>query len=278
MFTSPLRGKYEVLEVVGMGGIARVYKVRVLSTGQNAAVKIINPVLAQTESLQGLRNEVLVARQLQHVNVVRIDDFDYTEDGRPFIVMEFVEGSSLADLRSANDTWHAAGCLEIAFQITDALKAAHALGILHRHITPSKIMLLQNRPDRATVKVRNFGMLVKASSHNGAQLYVSPEQLTGRAVDGRSDLYSLGVVLYEMLTGKNPFELVGFHRMAQQLSTAPAAPNTVCQVPPGVSSLVMKCLQIEPDKRFQSAGELQAALCGAKVELASTNPKPSHTL
>jgi TPR repeat protein/serine/threonine protein kinase len=298
-----LRGKYEVLGELGAGGMATVYKVRHKAFQEILAVKVVHGHLLHDEGfLKRFRNEAVVARQLKHPNAVRIDDFDSTEDGRPFIVMEFVDGRSLYELRNAApNPWPVERCLDIAAQAASALSAAHTLGIVHRDIKPANMVLLREGNDALQVKILDFG-IAKVSSAEifagmtsvhtqpslliGTPEYMSPEQASGHlesAIDGRSDLYSLGLVLYEMLTGAHPFRAdTPMGMLMQQLSTLPAPPESICAVPPAVSALVLKALEKDPRDRFQSAAEMFAALRDPQSwfdgqTLAATHSQPSAT-
>jgi TPR repeat protein/serine/threonine protein kinase len=276
-----LREKYEVLGEIGVGGMATVYKVRHKAFQEILAVKVVHGHLLHDEGfLKRFRNEAVVARQLKHPNAVRIDDFDSTEDGRPFIVMEFVDGRSLYELRSsAPNPWAVERCLDIAAQAASALSAAHTLGIVHRDIKPANIVLVHDGNDAVQVKVLDFGIAKVSGAETfagmtsvntqpslliGTPEYMSPEQANGRlesAIDGRSDLYSLGLVLYEMLTGAHPFRAdTPMGMLMQQLNTLPAPPESICAVSPAVSALVLKALKKDPRDRFQSAAEMLAAL------------------
>ncbi len=298
-----LRGKYEVLGELGAGGMATVYKVRHKAFQEILAVKVVHGHLLHDEGfLKRFRNEAVVARQLKHPNAVRIDDFDSTEDGRPFIVMEFVDGRSLYELRNAApNPWPAERCLDIAAQAASALSAAHTLGIVHRDIKPANIVLLREGNDALRVKILDFGIAKVSSAETfagmtsvhtqpslliGTPEYMSPEQASGHlesAIDRRSDLYSLGLVLYEMLTGAHPFRAdTPMGMLMQQLSTLPAPPESICAVPPALSALVLKALQKDPRDRFQSAAEMFTALRNPQSwfdvqTLAATHSGPSAT-
>jgi TonB family protein len=281
-----LRGKYEVLCGLGAGGMATVYKVRHRAFQEIAAVKVVHAqFMADPLFIKRFRNEAVVARQLKHPNAVRIDDFDYTEDGRPFIVMEFVDGHSLYDVRKASPTaWPVERCLSIVSQVAEALCAAHTLGIVHRDIKPANILLVHGENGQINVKVLDFGIakvenggafsgmttvLTQQNLVIGTPEYMSPEQASGRietAIDGRSDLYSLGLVLYEMLTGAHPFQAdTPMGMLIQQLNTQPPPPESVIPtIPAAISAIVLKAIRKDPRDRFQSAGEMLAALRDAQ--------------
>lgn len=276
-----LRGKYEVLNVLGKGGMATVYKVRHLAFHDFAAVKVVHPeLLNDGDFLKRFRNEAIVARQLKHPNAVRIEDFDYADDGRPFITMEYVDGPCLYDLRKQSPrAWPIDISLSIAAGVASALEAAHALGIVHRDIKPSNLLLCQDGNGQAVVKVLDFGIAktrdqaflgmtsvkTQASLVIGTPEYMSPEQATGSEdgqIDGRSDLYSLGMVLYELVTGAHPFQAdTPIAMLVHHMQTRPDAPHLVeGSVPPAVSAIILKSLQKRPEERFQSAHEMLLAL------------------
>ncbi len=276
-----LRGKYEVLGQLGSGGMATVYKVLHKAFQELAAVKVVHSSIMQDPSfIKRFRNEAIVARQLKHPNAVRIDDFDYTDDGRPFIVMEFVEGKSLYAMRKElSAPWPVDRCINIVSQAASALGAAHTLGIVHRDIKPANIILLLGTDGNLQVKVLDFGIakvsdnqfagmtsvMTQQSMIIGTPEYMSPEQAEGlleSSVDGRADLYSLGLVFYEMLTGTHPFQAdTPMGMLIQQVHTIPAPPDSFhTPVSPAISALVLKAIRKDPGDRFQTAGEMLAAL------------------
>jgi eukaryotic-like serine/threonine-protein kinase len=289
-----LRGKYEVLCELGAGGMATVYKVRHKAFQELAAVKVVHRHFMHDPGfVKRFRNEAVVARQLKHPNAVRIDDFDYTEDERPFIVMEYVEGSSLYEVRKQHGgPWPVERCINIISQAASALSAAHTLGIVHRDIKPSNILLLRGSDGEGQVKVLDFG-IAKVSENTfagmtsvltqqnliiGTPEYMSPEQASGHlesTIDGRADLYSLGLVFYEMLTGAHPFQSdTPMGMLIQQLHTMPAPPDSfTVPMSAAVSALVLKALQKEPKDRFQSAGEMLDALRDPEAWYSATSKR-----
>ncbi len=286
-----LRGKYEVLCELGAGGMATVYKVRHKAFQELAAVKVVHSKFMQEPGfVKRFRNEAIIARQLKHPNAVRIDDFDYTEDQRPFIVMEYVEGSSLYEVRKQHGgPWPVERCINIISQAASALSAAHTLGIVHRDIKPSNILLLRGSGGEGLVKVLDFGIakidtsiagmtsvLTQTDLIIGTPEYMSPEQASGHlesTIDGRADLYSLGLVFYEMLTGAHPFQSdTPMGMLVQQVHTMPAPPDSFpVQIPAAISALVLKALQKEPKDRFQSASEMLNAMRDPDAWYAATH-------
>lgn len=279
-----LRDKYEVLERIGTGGMATVYKARHVTFNEIKALKVVsNKLMDDQEFLRRFRTEAIITRKLHHPNAVALDDFDTTADGRPFIVMEFVKGRSLRSWIHDLGSLPPKRALNIAKQVASALGAAHKLGIVHRDIKPDNIIVLPQHGGDDIVKVFDFGI---AKVHRGAGVdmaeenattktgmvvgtpqYVSPEQASGRIgdlIDGRSDLYSLGIVLYEMLTGRLPFKSdtpVGY--LIHHLQTAPTPPSGLkppAHVNDSISALLMKALEKDRELRFQSAEDMIAAL------------------
>jgi len=276
-----LRGKYEIAGRLGAGGMAAVYKARHLAFGEVRAIKVVNSRLADDEEfLRRFRNEAIVARRLQHPNAVRVDDLDMTEDGRPFIVMEYVEGLNLREVIRREGPLSLRRGVRIARQVASALAAAHDLGIVHRDIKPDNI-LLAGSGEAETAKVLDFGiakMKESALGDSGAiatrtgmvvgtPQYISPEQAMGRRgseIDGRADLYSLGVVLYEMVTGRLPFESdTAMGIILHHLQTPPPSPRDVrpdLGIPEPLSAVLLRALEKDRDHRFPSATAMAAAL------------------
>lgn len=274
-----IRDKYEVLDKIGIGGMAAVYKARHLTFNEIRAIKVVNnKLLNDKEFLNRFRNEAIITRKLRHPNAVQLDDFDTTEDGRPFIVMEYVQGRNLRSWIHGTNPIPIPRALNICKQVAAALGAAHKLNIVHRDIKPDNILLVpqpgQVESTQDLVKVLDFGIAKMADAsfegnRNATQTgmvvgtpqYVSPEQASGKIgdqIDGRSDLYSLGIVLYEMITGKLPFNSdtpIGY--LIHHLQTAPTPPSGIAQ---SVSSVIMKALEKDRTKRYQSADDMINAM------------------
>ncbi len=278
-----IRGKYEILSKIGSGGMASVYKARHVAFGEVLALKLVGSRLAgDTDFLKRFRNEAVITRRLQHPNAVRVEDLDSTEDGRPFIVMQYVDGRSLRELVRTEGPQPLARAVSVARQVCAALAAAHALGITHRDIKPDNILLGRGPDGAEHVKVLDFGIAkVKEASEGagegytptrtgmivGTPQYISPEQAMGKRgdeVDGRADLYSLGVVLYEMITGRLPFQSdTAMGMLLHHLQTAPTPPNLArpdLDIPPQLSDVLMRALQKDRDQRFANAEEMLEAL------------------
>jgi len=294
-----LRGKYEILDKIGSGGMAAVYRAKHLTFNEIRAIKVVSNQLARDEKfLKRFKNEAIIARKLRHPNAVHIDDFDTTDDGRPFIVMDYVEGKNLRTVLHEGGPMPAQRAVRIARQVTAALDAAHKLGIVHRDIKPDNILIVpmpaKSEYGSDIAKVLDFGIATvreggpigtpgytptQTSVVVGTPQYISPEQAMGKPgseIDGRADLYSLGAVLYEMLTGAPPFDSdtpIGV--LLQHLQAQAKPPRERCpqlDIPAKVSALVMRALEKEPGKRFQSAEEMTRALSDPEHWDASAAP------
>src|SRR3954469_13191752 len=277
-----IRDKYQILRRIGAGGMATVYEAKHLAFNEIRALKVVSSRLAEDDAfLKRFRSEAVVTRKLQHPNAVRVDDFDTTEDGRPYIVMEYVEGMDLRHAIEKDGPFSIARTLNIGKQVASALAAAHKLGITHRDIKPDNILLI-SRPDGTDdVKVLDFGIAkirdtsdmgtgyttTKTGVVVGTPQYMSPEQAMGKsgeAIDGRSDLYSLGCALYEMLTGQLPFESetpVGL--LIHHIQTTPMPPHQRApqqRIPYALSMVLMKAMEKEKDHRYHTAEEMIEAL------------------
>ncbi len=262
-------GHHEVLEVLGEGGMGVVYKARETRLGRTVALKVIRPAWTGDPGLQHrLEREARAASTLNHPNILTIYEIG-TDAGVTYIAMEYVAGGTLAETMASGPI-SAHRALRLAAQAADALAAAHAAGIVHRDIKPSNLMLAAG--DR--VKVVDFGIakllganapgddgrtaLTASGSVVGSAPYMSPEQAGGHAVDERSDIFSLGAVLYEMLAGRRPFGgSGGGDTLAAILRDVP---SPIPGVAPEVARLLARCLGKAPAERFQSASELRAAI------------------
>jgi class 3 adenylate cyclase/cell division protein FtsN len=283
-WTTPLTGitsRYEALFQVGAGGMGIVYKARDRETGDVVALKVLRSEIAADPAMQeNLRREVRLARKVTHKNVCRIHEFNRA-DGTACISMEFVEGASLQSTlqRSGALSWDQAQ--KIALQICSGLGEAHAQGVVHRDLKPANIMIGRD----AVVKIMDFG--IARAVNGGAQLtstqsgtligtpaYMAPEQVEGIAVDSRTDVYALGLLLYEIVTGAQAFG--GDTPIAiamKQLQEFPKRPREiVSMLPAQAENLILTCLEKDPSKRYQSMDELAMAL------RRSTQAKPAPAL
>ena len=281
-----LRGKYEILAKLGAGGMGAVYKARHLHFHEICALKVVKShLLEEPEFLQRFRSEAQVMRRLNHPNAVQVRDFDETEDGRPFMVMEFIEGRSLDEVMTLEAPLEPGRAARIAAQVCSALGAAHQLGIIHRDIKPSNVLLISSE-EGEQAKVLDFGIAkVKEASSTlhkasltgtgfvvGTPEYMSPEQAMGTrgdSLDGRTDLYSLGILLYEMLTGRLPFAgNTPVMMLVAHVQTQPPSPLTLrADLPPELARLVLRALEKNPDHRFPDADAMREELEAIAQEL-----------
>jgi tetratricopeptide (TPR) repeat protein/predicted Ser/Thr protein kinase len=278
-----LGNRYEILAVLGQGGMGAVYKVRDREVGGFAALKVIRPEMAnKPEVLQRFKQELILARQVTHKNVIRIHDIGEA-DGVKFITMDFIEGRDLAHLireKGKFDPEEAAG---IIAQVCRALDAAHSEGVVHRDLKPQNIML----GTQGRVKVMDFGIartteaeggMTQTGALLGTPEYMSPEQAKGLHVDARSDLFSLGIIFYEMLTGKTPFHahtmMATIFRRTQEKAKPPIELEP--ELPQQINDVVVKCLATNAEDRFQSASEILVAL-GREAQTGLGTSLPSGT-
>jgi class 3 adenylate cyclase/cell division septation protein DedD len=266
--SSPVPPRYEALSQLGSGGMGIVYKVRDLETGEIVALKILKPEIASDPDVQeNFKRELCLARKITHRNVCRIHEFTRS-NGTAYTSMEFVEGESLLSKLARSGSLPLNEALDIARQICAGLREAHAQGIVHRDLKPANIML-----DRSgTVKIMDFGIARMVHREGpmtgtivGTPAYMAPEQAELKPVGPCTDIYALGLLLYEMITGVQAF--TGDTPVAvalKQIREYPFRPRELMpQLTRAVDSVVMKCLQKEPAKRFQSADELAMALMKA---------------
>jgi eukaryotic-like serine/threonine-protein kinase len=262
-----LAGRYRLDEVIGRGGMSTVYRGTDTSLDRVVAVKVaLDPLVEESPIyLARFTQEAKSAASIGHPGVVTV--YDAGADGPTrFIVMEFVPGKSLADILKEERPLEPARAADIAAQVADALAAAHAAGIIHRDIKPGNIMVEPN----GSVKVLDFGIaravdggsLTQTATVLGTSAYMSPEQALGQPVDARSDIYSLGCVLYEMLTGEPPFIAdVAAAVMHQHVRVAPKpAIERNPAIPPDLNALVMQMLAKQPQDRPQTAAEVRDRL------------------
>jgi serine/threonine protein kinase len=270
-----LAGRYRLRRLIAKGGMAEVWDAVDDILGRPVAVKILHPHLAADESFrERFRREAIAAARLAHPNVVATFDTG-TDEGTTFIIMELVEGSTLRQILNESGPMAPARVVHVGAQVADALHYAHRAGVVHRDVKPANILIC---PD-GRVKVADFGIakaveesepdrpspseaLTGTGSIIGTAQYLAPEQVDGRAVDGRTDVYALGVVLYEMVCGRPPF--TGETDMAvalKHITTNPPAPGVVrAGVPRALEELVLRAMAKAPEHRYQSADELRLAL------------------
>ncbi|HUK90965.1 MAG TPA: protein kinase [Blastocatellia bacterium] len=287
-----IRNKYEILARIGIGGMGVVYRGRHLTFNEVCAIKILNDSTAEDKTfLQRFQTEAVVTRKLRHPNAVRVDDFDYTDDGRPFIVMELVEGRNVGEVLQAEGAFEVQRAIRIAVEVGRALGEAHRLGFVHRDIKPGNIVLTKNDQGCEIAKVLDFGIaklrqaagdatsgMTMTGMVVGTPLYMSPEQFMGKKageeIDGRTDLYSLGVVLYQMVTAQLPFEGDTLYSlMMQHIHGNVRPPDEIApdrHIPSSLSRVILKSIDKAREARYQSADEFIAALEQVGVETSTS--------
>jgi serine/threonine protein kinase len=264
---------YTLLEPIGHGGMAVVYRARQESLDRTVAVKILSENLAASpEFMERFRREARTAANLRHPNVITVHDFGEDERGVPYLVLEYIEGPTLADLMDAGlDDGRIPNLLD---QIAAGLDYAHARGVIHRDIKPGNVLLT----DDGRAVLADFGLawllegahLTLTGGVIGTPEYMSPEQAAGEPIDHRSDVYALGVVLYEMLVGERPFVAetpIGVLLKHLQ-DPAPSILDARPDLPPAVGQVLARCLVKDPAERFASAGELARAFRAAFLRRA----------
>jgi serine/threonine protein kinase len=270
-----IKERYEILEVLGEGGMAFVYKAMDTQLERFVAIKTLKPNYVNQETfVERFRREAKTAANLNHPNIVQI--FDWGIEEEPFFVMEYIEGNTLTSIVAKNRTISLSDVLFIGAQVASGLQAAHQKGLVHRDIKPGNIMIT---PD-GKVKVTDFGIvslqneesdITKTGSILGTASYISPEQAQGRPVSIESDLYSLGTVLYELIAGKPPFSGESpISTATKHLTDKPEKlSNFRKDIPKGVENAVLKLLEKSTFDRFKSAEDLRAVLLQQRTSLQS---------
>lgn len=273
--------RYLISDIIGRGGMSVVYVARHTYMNNEVAIKILNQQLTSDPiSLERFRQEAEALSKLKHKNIVSVMDFGVSAQGQAFLIMDFLRGESLEDFLENHGSMPLKRAISIFAQACDGLAQAHAIGIIHRDIKPSNIVVVQELGDTDVVKIVDFGIakladqsgktsqqLTQAGEVFGSPLYMSPEQCKGTPLDARSDIYSLGCVMYEMFTelppliGDSSFDTMNKHVAEVPLSLRGVAPNL--DIPVLIDKLVLKALRKEPEKRQQSMAELKAELIKA---------------
>ena len=271
-------GAYVVKELLGDGGMAQVYLAEHQTIGRKMAVKVLRAeVAAQREWHERFIAEAQVIAALKHRNIVEVFDFGQLADGRQFIMMEYVQGEPLDTYVTQHAPLSPAIALDFADQILNALGEAHKKGIVHRDLKPGNVMLVREHNNEPLLKVLDFGLArqdavvlstepgqdsAKASLLAGTPAYVAPEQALGEVVDGRADLYALGVMLFEMLAGRLPFDAPDDRGLVEMHVSTPAPPldGFVSNLPDGLSRLVASLLAKSRDERPASADAARQAV------------------
>lgn len=286
-----LANRYAVERVIAAGGMGRVYLATQMPLGRPVAIKVVRTEI-QGSRQQFLRRfflEASACARLTHPNIITIHDYGEAEDGNVFMAMEYLDGRSLDKEIKDTAPMTPERALHITIQVSRALREAHGKGIIHRDLKPQNVMLMEQGDERDFVKVLDFGLVKMLSSEEekaeaeltragvllGSPNYMSPEQILGGTLDHRSDIYSLGVVLFKMLAGKNPFTRDAETDVIYKhvYHPAPTLASLGIVVPPVVEALVAKCLAKKASDRFASCKELVIALKDARREVMGQAPR-----
>jgi len=268
---------YEILSIIGKGGMGVVYKARHHALDRIVAIKMLKAdLLTDENSYLRFQVEAVAASRLTHPNVVAVHDYGVAPTGQPFLIMEYVEGKSLSTLISEEGALTVHRALPIFVQACNALEHAHHKSVIHRDVKPSNIILIQPEGKSDLVKVVDFGIaqvgelkqeglkLTKTGEIFGSPVYMSPEQCTGDTVDERTDIYSMGALMYETLMGVVPFAGATTVDTIQKKFSEEPKPFILVRpghnIPAAIESVVMKALQRESNRRFQTMSQLQTAM------------------
>lgn len=297
MLGQTLGGKYKVVRLLGEGGMGAVYEgeQQLGTTLRKVAVKTLHTHLSRDPKVKArFEREVGTIAELEHPNTIQVYDFGSTADGILYIVMEFLQGKSLADTLEKQGPMTPERADSILQQICGSLEEAHGRGIVHRDLKPDNVVLVERAGKKDFVKVLDFGIAKRSKEEDkneqkltqqgmvlGTPPYMSPEQFTGQPIDARSDIYSLGVMAYEMLTGRLPFKAnTAFEWANQHMMQAPVPIESLAEgmrAPEAMRAAVRRALAKQPDQRFQTMAEFAAALSG-KGAPAAAPPQSNASL
>jgi serine/threonine protein kinase len=273
MIGQTINDRFRITGLLAKGGMGKVYRAEQAPLGRICAIKVLTARSTSEQDADFQRrffNEASICARLTHPNTVTIFDYGRTDDNVYWMAMEYLEGRTLSRALREEGPFDAARATHIARQICRSLREAHTLGVIHRDLKPANIYLVEHGDERDMVKVLDFGLVkniepeadedvTQAGIFMGSPKYMAPEQIRGEHVDGRTDVYALGVILYEMVSGKVPFD------RANQVDillahTAQPVPPLAEDVDPGLAAIVMRCLEKGPELRFASMDEVLLAL------------------
>jgi serine/threonine protein kinase len=279
-------GEYRVLRKIGEGGMGAVYAAIQPVIGKRVAIKVIAEHIASNpDVVRRFIDEARAVNKIGHPNIVDIFSFGWLPDRRHYFAMEFLDGKSLAD-RLKHGTLPIAECRRVLRQICEALEAAHRQGIVHRDLKPDNIWIAEPQHGESFAKLLDFGIAklmgegdATARTQTGVMMgtpaYMSPEQCRGEGIDPRTDIYALGVILYEMFARRLPFSGGFAELITHNLMTVPKPPSTYAAVPPALDRLILACLEKDQAKRPQTAEALGRAL---ELALPAEGPAPAAAL
>ena len=272
-----LAGKYRIERVLGQGGMGIVYAANHELLGVKVAIKLLlTDISTSQEAVTRFLNEARNAMKIQSENVAKVSDAGHLEDGRPYMVMEFLEGDDLSKLLEQRGVLSIQEAVDYTLQALEALAQAHKEGIVHRDLKPANLFLVARRDKTMQVKVLDFGIskatnplsqgsgsMTSTKALLGSPYYMSPEQLrSSKSVDARADIWSMGIILFELMGGTPPFLGDNFGELFALIleSDPPAIRSKRPDVPPQLEQVIMRCLQRKPEHRYSNVGELAAAL------------------
>jgi serine/threonine protein kinase len=296
----PLAGSgYETLGRLGAGGSAEILLARHVALGRRVAVKLLKQELCELELyIERMRLEARALGHLEHPNIAKVTDFGQTADGRPFVVLEYLQGRTLLDELRQRGYLPVDEAVALMLQLLSGLAAAHALGIVHRDLKPENLFLCTPENGPYTLKILDFGVAkirpgpgtpstldpLRVRSYDGVPVgtlpFLSPEQVMGRDVDARTDVYGAGLVFYELLTGRLPFGEIADpdELLKAQVARTPPAPSIVAPQPiePAIDDVVMCMLAKRPEDRYAGAAELADALRRASAMTPAARVAPEE--
>ena len=297
-------GAYQLIQQLAVGGMGRVFLAEHMRLGRKVAIKMLRSEYSQNrEAVTRFFAEARAVNRIAHENIVEITDFVENDDGDNYYIMELLEGDDLSHIREQEGVIPLARSLGVMVQVCDALAAVHDAGIIHRDLKPENIFLTSRGGQADFVKLLDFGVAKLVEPDSGTNMsvqttgvgailgtpqYMSPEQASAKAIDYRSDVYSLGIILYELVTGDLPFDADSFGELlVKHLTTTPTRPTRIkglpYKVPPELERLIMRCLEKEPTKRPQSMTEIENSLREIADDLACalesySKPPPAHRI
>jgi len=287
-----LADRYRVVRLIGEGGMGQVYEAQHVNINKRFALKLLRPeIVSNAEAVARFRQEAWASSSIGHENIIEIEDFATLPSGAVYLAMEFLDGKALSERMREEPALSFGESLDVMLQVSSGLAAAHDKGIVHRDMKPENIFLGQ-KYGRPLVKILDFGIakvsgaegnrsLTRTGTIFGTPHYMSPEQALGKTLDHRADIYSVGVIMYELFTGKVPFEAESFMGiLTKHITTQPMPPRQAAperDIAPAVEAIILRALAKEPDERYQTMAELGGELAAIAGELAPEvlQPRPS---
>ncbi len=285
MIGKVIGGRFKIERLIGKGGMGAVYEARHEVLPRKFAIKILRPDLSKDKIfIERFRREAIASSKVVHPNVIHITDFGSMVDSSYYLVMEYLEGDGLDQLLARYTRVSIHRALPILIQVADALNSAHQVNVIHRDLKPENILLCEIRGQKDFVKLLDFGIakmqtpefinnaLTLKGQVFGTAEYMAPEQATAGTLDGRADIYAVGCLAYELLTGNPPFTGEPIHILQAHVKETPAPPSTMLRehhIPAPLDALVLRCLAKDPADRYQTGAELRQAILRMRALLFS---------